>query len=305
MEVRQIELFMRTCEHGSINKAAAELRMSQPSLSRWLALLERDLGAQLFVRTRQGIQLTDAGKVLADHAPQMLRQFDELREQIGKKSQRQINVAFPFSMQHLLTGPFAEMVIRERPDISLRVFEGINYTIRVWMENGMLDSALIVEMEKVPEHFSTTPILSEGLMLVGNAASGLDIDTPVEIEDIHDLPIILPGPPSSISSHVASAVKRRGYRFNHAFEAESLSLCIDLAQRGMGYTVMPYCALSSRLDQDPDLTAAPIRDLNIVWKLCVNSSRPFSTSNNTLIHAMTDLIKSRVKSGDWRFAKLL
>ncbi|MBL6430238.1 MAG: LysR family transcriptional regulator [Maritimibacter sp.] len=305
MEVRQIELFMRTCEHGSINKAAAELRMSQPSLSRWLALLERDLGAQLFVRTRQGIQLTDAGKVLADHAPQMLRHFDLLREQIGNKSQRQINVAFPFSMQHLLTAPFAEMVIRDRPEISMRVFEGINHTIRVWMENGMLDSALIVEMESVPEHFSTTPILSEGLMLVGNSETELSLETPVEIADIHELPIILPGPPSSISSHVASAVKRQGYRFNHAFEADSLSLCIDLAQRGMGYTVMPYCALSSRLDRDPDLHAAPIRGLNIVWKLCVNSSRPFSTSNNSLINAMTDLMRQRVKDGEWKFAKLL
>lgn len=305
MEIRQIELFLRICEHGSINKAATELRLSQPSLSRWLALLERELGAQLLVRTRQGIRLTDAGQILADHARPLLRQFDVLKEEIGNKSQRQINLAFPFSMQRLLTAPFAEMVIRDRPDISLRVFEGINNTIRVWMENGLLDTALIVEMERVPEHFSNRPILQESLLLVGNSDAGLKIDTPVQLSELDNLPIILPGPPNSISGHVGNALKRQGYRYNNRFEAESLSLCIELAGRGLGYTVMPYCALRYRLEEDPALSAAPIKGLHVVWKLCVNSSRAYSNANRSLIDELTDFIKTQVKSGEWKFASVL
>lgn len=305
MEVRQVELFLRICEHGSINKAAAELRMSQPSLSRWLALLERELGTQLFVRTRHGVRLTDAGQVLADRARPLLREFDILKRDIGEKSLRRVNVAMPLSMQRLLTAPFAEMVIRSRPDIAMRIYEGINNSIRVWMENGLIDTALIVETERIPENFSSKPILRENLMLVSNRDAGLSYDAPVPLSQLDNLPIILPGPPNPISGQLENALKRAGHTYNNVFEAEVLSLCLELAQRGLGYTVMPYCAVHNRLGGNTGLTAAPIADLHVVWNICVNGSRAFSTTNRTIIADLTEFIHIRVENGEWKFAAIM
>lgn len=305
MEIRQIELFLRICEHGSINKAATELRMSQPSLSRWLALLEHELGSQLFVRTRQGIKLTDAGQVLADRAAPLLRQFDALKEEVGEKSHRQVNLAMPLSMQRLLTAPFAEHVLRDRPDISMRVYEGINNSIRQWMESGLLDAGVIVDLERTPESFIGQPILRENLMLVGNRDAGLQVDQPVSLADINGLPIILPGPPNPISVFVEHALKRGGYRYHNVFEAEILSLCLDLSQRGLGYTIMPYCALHGRLADDHGLTAAPVSELHVVWNLCVNSARVFSVANRTVVEELKAYIRTKVSEGTWRFTELL
>jgi LysR family nitrogen assimilation transcriptional regulator len=301
MEVRQIELFLRICEHGSINKAAEALRMSQPSLSRWLALLERELGAQLFVRTRQGIRLTDAGEVLADRARPLLRQFQSLKDDIGDKSLRQVNLAAPLSMQRILTAPFTEHVLRDRPDISMRVYEGINNSIRSWMESGLLDAALIVDLERIPENFTAKPLLNESLMLVGNREKELRLDEAVAVADLDGLPIILPGPPNPISGLVENALKRGGHSYNNIFEAEILSLCLELAGRGVGYTVMPYCALHERLEAE-NLSAAPISDLHIVWKLCINSARVLSVANRTVVDELTSYIAARVDSGTWKFA---
>lgn len=304
MEVRQIELFLRICEHGSINKAAEALRMSQPSLSRWLALLERELGSQLFVRTRQGIRLTDAGQVLAEKARPLLRQFQALKDDIGDKSLRQVNLAAPLSMQRILTAPFSEHVLRDRPDISMRVYEGINNSIRSWMESGLLDAALIVDLERIPENFSAKPLLRESLMLVGSHDKRLQLGSPVDLAELDDLPIILPGPPNSIAGLVENALKRGGYRYNNIFEAEILSLCLELARRGVGYTVMPYCALHDRLEAGT-LSAAPIRDLHIVWKLCINSARVFSVANRTVVEELTSYVTSQIDDGIWKFAHLM
>lgn len=301
MEVRQIELFLRICEHGSINKAAEALRMSQPSLSRWLALLERELGSQLFVRTRQGIRLTDAGQVLADRARPLLRQFQALKDDIGDKSLRQVNLATPLSMQRILTAPFSEHVLRDRPDISMRVYEGINNSIRSWMESGLLDAALIVDLERIPENFTAKPLLRESLMLVGSRDKGLLLDNPRTLADLDDLPIILPGPPNPISGLVENALKRGGWRYNNIFEAEILSLCLELARRGVGYTVMPYCALHDRLEPE-NLSAAPIRDLHIVWKLCINSARVFSVANRTVVEELTSYVTAQIDNGAWKYA---
>ena len=57
METRQIEYFLRIAELGSINKAADDLRMSQPSLSRLISQLEHEIGTALFMRTRRGVHL--------------------------------------------------------------------------------------------------------------------------------------------------------------------------------------------------------------------------------------------------------
>src|SRR5262245_48185516 len=65
MDLNQLEYFLRVAELGSINRAAKELGLSQPALSRSLSQLEHDLGQQLVVRCRTGITITEAGSILA------------------------------------------------------------------------------------------------------------------------------------------------------------------------------------------------------------------------------------------------
>ena len=67
MDLRLLEHFLRVADVGSINRAAKELGLSQPALSRSLSQLEHDLGQQLVVRCRTGITITEAGSILASH----------------------------------------------------------------------------------------------------------------------------------------------------------------------------------------------------------------------------------------------
>jgi molybdate transport repressor ModE-like protein len=74
MDLNQIEHFLRVAELGSINRAAKELGLSQPALSRSLSQLEQDLGQQLVVRCRTGITITEAGSILASRGLALLRE---------------------------------------------------------------------------------------------------------------------------------------------------------------------------------------------------------------------------------------
>ena len=64
MELRQLEYFREIADTGSINEAARRLNMSQPPLSYQLRQLEEELNVRLFERSRQGVALTEAGKLL-------------------------------------------------------------------------------------------------------------------------------------------------------------------------------------------------------------------------------------------------
>jgi DNA-binding transcriptional LysR family regulator len=68
IDVRQLECFIAVAEERHFGRAAARLHMTQPPLTRRITRLERDIGAQLFVRTRAGVDLTGAGSVLLERA---------------------------------------------------------------------------------------------------------------------------------------------------------------------------------------------------------------------------------------------
>ncbi|GLY87978.1 LysR family transcriptional regulator [Actinoallomurus iriomotensis] len=83
MELRHLRYFVVVAEEGSVNRAAQRLLVSQPSLSRQIIDLERQLGQQLLQRTSRGVKLTPAGQALLPHAHQLLAMADATRETVA------------------------------------------------------------------------------------------------------------------------------------------------------------------------------------------------------------------------------
>jgi len=78
MELRQARAFVTTAEEGHVGRAATRLHVTQPTLSRQIAALERSLGVPLFDRTRRQLALTPAGEVFLAGARELVRRADEL-----------------------------------------------------------------------------------------------------------------------------------------------------------------------------------------------------------------------------------
>ena len=304
MDARRLEFFLRTVELGSINRAAAELNLSQPSLSRWLSILERDVGAPLLVRTRQGVRTTAAGEVLVERVRPILRQLNALRNEIGAKASSQVTFGMPSSMQRLVTAPFVCQIAQDKPHVSLHVHEGLNNAIRVWMEQGLVDAGIMVCTERVPDAFSTVPLVVEQLLLVGDGRADLRLDAPVPITQLGAIPIILPGRPNVVRAQVEHALRRAGCAYHSQFDADTPSLCLELTRRGLGFTVMPYCAVHGRVESG-EFAAAPIRNLRVIWAMHVNRAREHSATVRALTKDLRAFIAAQVSSGKWRFAQTM
>ena len=69
-------------ELGSLSKASDTLRVAQPALSRQIKLLEHELRAELFTRNGRGMVLTDAGRLLLARTAGIVRQIDQIRDDI-------------------------------------------------------------------------------------------------------------------------------------------------------------------------------------------------------------------------------
>lgn len=82
VELRTLRYFLALASEGTVSRAAASLHVTQPTLSRQLADLEREFGKQLFVRGPKRIQLTEDGVVLRDYAQTIVELADKAADEL-------------------------------------------------------------------------------------------------------------------------------------------------------------------------------------------------------------------------------
>lgn len=98
MTLQQLKYAVCIAEHKSMNKAAAELFVAQPSLSNAIKELEEEIGMELFIRSNRGIMITAEGEDFLVYARQILEQYRLIKEKFVEK--REPKQKFSVSMQH-------------------------------------------------------------------------------------------------------------------------------------------------------------------------------------------------------------
>ncbi len=126
VELRQLRYFVAVAEELSFTRAAARLHLSQQSLSAAVALLERQVGVPLLVRTTRSVTLTAAGAALLEDARQLLADAEAmLRRARSRDGQLTglLRLGCSFDLQHLLT-PLLRTLRSRQPDLSVDVTVG-------------------------------------------------------------------------------------------------------------------------------------------------------------------------------------
>ncbi|NVN45075.1 LysR family transcriptional regulator [Asaia siamensis] len=83
IDLRRLRMFVAVAQSGTLTRAAQRLHMAQPPLSRQIATLEREIGFELFVRSRNGMRLTTFGTELYEQAENVLSEFDKIQDNIA------------------------------------------------------------------------------------------------------------------------------------------------------------------------------------------------------------------------------
>lgn len=276
MDLRLLEYMLRVAELGSINKAAIDLHLSQPTLSRHIVALEHEMGTKLFTRNQGGVTLTEPGKLLADRARPLLRQHAILKEQVGEMAAGQLAIGVPPSWQRVFTSPFVKTLVAQYPEIKLRVHEGVSNILRDHLLAGVLDLCVIPFDPSPPTGFRQTPLVREPLILMGCADKNLNSSQAIPLSYLDGEKLVLPGRPNVLSSQVEHMLKRKGMVFKVAVETDTLGLCLDLAREGIGYTIMPACTLHDHAHITDTMSWAPIQGLYLTWALNESLARSHS-----------------------------
>jgi LysR family nitrogen assimilation transcriptional regulator len=303
MDLRLLEHFLRIVDFGSINRAAKELGLSQPTAARSLTQLERDLGQRLVLRRRTGISLTDAGHILASRAEQLLRQAASIREELENEPAGRVVVGMPFALRELITYSAVQEMRKSAPKSAIRVYEGLNVFLQNMLAQGLLDLAVLAAEQVSDADFEQNRYVREGLVLARSRALPRPPD-PVPLDEITRYPCTMPGRPNIIRAIVERAVGTRNLTNCVAIEAETQELCIEFVRRGIvGQTVTIGSGLVNR--NRSGLHVAQTENLVVTWAIAVNRQRRHLPSVRRLKSILERILIEKVKSGAWHGASLV
>ncbi len=300
IDARALHYFLRVVELGSINRAGEDLNLSQPTLSRAIQMLEDAIGEALLIRTPRGVQATEAGDLLIERSRPILAGLETLGAEIAGSSSGRIALGLPISMRRVVTLPLTRGLLGAYPGLRTRLYEGINNNLRAWMEEGVLDIAVVVGLEQVPAHFDATPLVAEPLHLIGRDLGALGARPRIAIADLGGLDMILPGRPNSIRAFIEHAMQRSGFAYRCTVEAETLATCIELAREGLGCSIVPSCALAG----EAGLQSRPLADGAVAWNLCTNRARRHSRLLRQVAGEIMALVARKAGGADWPEARL-
>lgn len=270
MDTRQLRVFLKIAEMGSITRAANALDLAQPSLSQQLLRLEDEVGSKLFRRTARGVTMTEAGLVFEDHARRILRCSEQALEEMQRfkgEALAKVTLAMPFSVSKLLGVQLAEATMQEAPSVSLRLVEAFSGQVRAMLDEGSIDLGLLYDVEPL-DHLSVERLSSEELFLVGPPGRLGGVDSRSTVGDLSALPLILPGPQHGLRQFLDREAQRLGFRLRVVSEIDSLQHIAGLVSDGHGYTILPLSAVEGEI-QAGAVSAASVGDGAFRRTLCL------------------------------------
>lgn len=162
MELRVLNYFLAIAREENFTKAAQQLHVTQPTLSRQIADLEKELGVKLFVRSNHSIILTDDGIILKRRAQEILSLADKTKRDFLQKEEGLSGTISIGSGEFRSTQYLAKIIaaFREKyPRVSYEIYSGNAGNIQDYIERGLLDIGLMSEPIDIRKYnFITMPI---------------------------------------------------------------------------------------------------------------------------------------------------
>ena len=302
MDFRQLKTFLTVVDTGNITRAAEILHIVQPAVSRQIKLLEEDLNTLLFERQRQGMVLTESGKLLVDYARRSMLELDRARAAISgaqKGVGGLVTLGLLPSTIDVLSGPLLSAIAQEFPGIKLRLTMGYAGTLLRWLESGEIDAALLYGAERSPD-IQIEPLIEEPLWVVWSNHFAIKRGKSFALKDLTKHPIILPSTPHGIRTLVDHACATSKLTLNIVAEANALSLQKSLALTGHGLTILPPIAVVDEL-RSKQLTGAPLSGpaISRTIVLALPTNRATNQHVRCALDVLTECARQAVKQGTW------
>jgi LysR family carnitine catabolism transcriptional activator len=296
LSTRHLRAIVALARSGKFVAAAADLGISQPSLSRIIQQAESELGAVLFVRATRRVSQTAAGREFVPVAERMLGELMQQSQAIRDLDGRlrgQLIVASLMSIAHRVV-PAALVAFRRRhPRVFIQVREGIASGVLEDVRGGLADFGI----GAVPEghrEIVVQSIVEEPCCLVLPRRHKLNKRTSVRLVDLVDEPMVSMPPDSGLRRVLDALAQAHGIALNYGIITSQFTSLFDFVAQGLGVAIVPLSALppsSERRLAMRTLRPTVIRRIGILHL----ADRPLSAAATGFLEIFRPMLMSAIR----------
>ena len=154
MDIRELRTFIAVAQTGNITRAAEELHISQPALSRQIIKLENELGCKLLERGGHGISLTNAGHLLLNRARELSDLLDKTETELKTPDVASGEVSIACSETHatLAIARIAKRLSRTHPNIRFKFRSESSDDVTEHLSRGIVDFGIAVDPARTDDY---------------------------------------------------------------------------------------------------------------------------------------------------------
>jgi len=242
--LKQIQCVMTIAQEESISRAADKLGIAQPTLSKYLQKLERELGLALFDRNTIPLKLTQAGEYFVQAGAQMMdidRQLRKKLDSVRENSNLELRLGIGVSRSMYLLPKILAEYRKSNPENRVLIKEGITAEISGELSDGRLDLAVSLLDEHTVQFdhiklFDETVLLAVHESFTEAVSSALDQDGRIQLRGVCGVPFIS----LSEGQYLRNVLKALCEEdVTPAYECQNIESALALVRAGMGITLVP------------------------------------------------------------------
>jgi DNA-binding transcriptional LysR family regulator len=290
VQLHQLRYVVSVAEHRSFTRAATHLFVAQPSVSAAVRALERELGIDLFHRSRGTVTLSPAGEAFLPWARQVLADCDAglaaVGDVLGLQRGRLSLGATPSITTDLLPPLLTEFHTRY-PRIELSMQEGGSRHLVTSLERGDLELALVI-LPVERSWVRTEALIEERLVLAIPPNHPLAGRQTVSVADLEDLPLVMFRDGYDLREVTVAVCRRAGFHPTSVIEGLEMDGVLACCAAGLGAAVVPASVASqgARLQTLPFVDADVRRTIGLASRL----DHPLSHATR----AFVDILRHRL-----------
>ena len=248
MEIDQLTTFVAVATVGGFHRAAETLRVSQPAVSARIKALEDSLGSKLFARSRSGLTLTEAGRILRPFAEQLLKTASQARQAVHElkpASGGLLQIAAALSISVYFLPDVLKRFQRAHPKVIIAIRPGHSKEVLEMVLNEEAEIGLARSLQH--PMIETISLRDDPLLLVAHPVQGPTRARHARLEQVAAWPLIFYERGSSDWTLTHSLFRRAGLVPNIAFEVDTIETAKRMVERDLGSAFLPQLAVGREI----------------------------------------------------------
>ena len=269
MDIQHIRYFLAVAEQQSFSKAAEQLFVTQPILTRCVKNLEKELQVQLIQRSTKRFTLTEAGQLLVEQGTKLLQMHQDIYRQmadIASGKTGELRIAAPGVLLNMYFPKLIAQYRKANPGVRITIQESGSHTVVRNVLEGSADIGLVMLPLVDQQELEITPIVEDEIHVLVNKNHPLAAKSQIDIRHLEGLDIITYNQSTTLYHALNKRCREEGFTPVIACQSMMPSFILDTLSYGDWVGVFPAPML--RQSPHPELVSIPLTP-HFPWQIAM------------------------------------